>query len=107
MCRVRRGDERVDVRLRNALRTLFEPGKILYISLRAADGREIQPPHAEAAFRRIAQKFAQHLCVNGRVAHYALFSDILLSGLKLRLDQAQHLSVRLEKPLNRRKYDFQ
>ena len=38
MCRVRRGDERVDVRLRNALRTLFEPGKILYISLRAADG---------------------------------------------------------------------
>lgn len=52
MCRVRRGDERVNVRLRNALRTLFEPGKILYISLRAADGREIQPrtpkPHSGA-----------------------------------------------------------
>ena len=97
MRRGRRGDERVNVRLRDALRSPFEPGKILNISLRAANGREIQPTHTETALRSITQKLAKHVRVDSRIAHNAFFSDPVFPRLKLRLDKTHHLALGLQK----------
>ena len=97
MRRVRRGDERVNVRLGNAFRSPFKPGKILNVPFRAADGREIQPTHTETARRSITQKLAKHIRVDSRIAHNALFSDPVFPRLKLRLYKTHHLALGLQK----------
>ena len=77
------------------------------VALRPLDRRKRQIPDGKAQRRGQRGKLTQYLCMHGRVAHNALLSDVFLSGLKLRLDEAEHLPGGLQQLLNGRKDDFQ
>ena len=96
-------DERVDVRkvllprLHGKMREKFN------VALRPLDRRKRQIPDGKAQRRGQRGKLTQYLRMHGRVAHNALLSDVFLSGLKLRLDEAEHLPGGLQQLLNGRK----
>ena len=61
---------------------------------RSLDGRERHIQHLKACRVRVLHIILQHLKVDFRLADNALFADLALAGLKLRLDHADADSVR-------------
>ena len=70
-----------------------EVNQILNIALRSLDRREVEMEHVKAVLQDKLIDTAHHLSVHLRVADNALFADLFPSCLKLRLDQADRLSV--------------
>ena len=83
------------IRRRDALTVLFDPGEVFDIPLRTADGSKIHPAQAKARLARVGDKILQHLAVDGAVANDALFPDLVPARFKLRFDKADHVSMGL------------
>ena len=100
-------DERVNVRkillprLHGKMREKFN------IALRPLDRGKRQIPDRKVQRSGQRREITQHLCMYGRIAHDALLADVFLSGLELRLDEAEHLSGGLEQLLDGWKDDLQ
>ena len=69
-------------------------------TFRAFHRREAQIPDVEADLPGGRQEAFQNLPVDLRVPYHALFAHLVLPGLKLGLDQAEHLALRLEQAVD-------
>ena len=94
-------DQSLQVMDRRLLLRAGEIAEIFNVPLGAANGRVRQAKDGKVTFLCVLQKVLEHLQMHGGIAHDALFADLFPSCLELRLDEADSVAVRLQKPRER------
>ena len=86
---------------------LLHEHQVFNVALGSLDGRKVQARGGKVVRHGIPLGHFQYLAVGSRVAHDALFADLLAPGLKLRLNQAGDLAPLAQQRIERREDELQ